>query len=140
MAINWTTVNIPTIITVAATAVGMVTYFNSLDSRLTTIEQSSVSTQAQITQKFEEVNNKIEQQAQSLENIPYRVGVIERGLEEANRRTDRLSDVILSNMDGLRKDINTLGTKVEVMSSKIDDITPERKAAAVERFGMPQRN
>jgi uncharacterized protein YkvS len=139
MAINWTTVNIPTIITVAATAVGMVTYFNGLDSRLTKIEETSVVSQDAITQNFEEVNNKIEQQAQALENIPYRVGVIERGLEEANRRVDRLSDAILNSMDGLRKDVNSLGTKVEVMSSKLDDFAPQRKAA-VERLDIPQRN
>ena len=139
MAINWTTVNIPTIITVAATAVGMVTYFNSLDSRLTKIEETSVVSQDAITKNFEEVNNKIEQQAQALENIPYRVGVIERGLEEANRRVDRLSDAILNSMDGLRKDVNSLGTKVEVMSSKLDDITPQRKAS-VESIDIPRRN
>lgn len=140
MAINWTQVNIPTIITVGVTAIGMVTYFNGLDSRLSTIESNGETAKVQLAQQFEAVNNKIEQQAQALENIPYRVGVVERGLEEANRRVDRLSDVIVNNMEGLRKDINTLGTKVEVMSSKLDDMAPTRRASAAERMDIPLRN
>lgn len=118
MAINWTQVNVPTIVTVLGVAYGIVTYFNDLDGRLENTEKNVV-----------EMKSDIASTKTSFQDIPYRVGNLEKGQEEAGKRVDRLADIVLSGNEALRKEVNTLGTKIEVLSSKMEDAFPKRRSA-----------
>ena len=129
MAINWTQVNVPTIVTVLGVAYGIVTYFNDLDGRLKNTDDNVVGMKSDIATT-----------KQTMQDIPYRVGNLEKGLDEAGKRTDRLTDVVLSGMDNVRKDINTLGTKIEVLSSKMEDAFPKRRTDLGPLYSVPQRN
>jgi len=134
MAINWTQVNVPTILAVAGAAIGLFNYIGDFDKRLSEQEQYRTIRSSQTDSNFAMVNKSIEGLRydqnlvrESVENIPYRVGVVEQGLIEQGKRTDRLSELILNNMDVFRKDINQLGTKIEVLASKIDDNFPSKR-------------
>lgn len=124
MSINWTTVNVPTILSVGAAVWGIFSYVGGMKSDLTATDReiAAIKSNVAIIQS-------------SLENLPYRVGVIEKGLEEAGKRTDRLSEVVLQNMEGIKREVNTITTEMRVLSSKFDDAFPRRKS---ERMEYPQ--
>ena len=123
--INWRTFTIPSLITVVVTAIGMVTYVNSLDARVAKIEDNSVSRATTADKKFDEIQLSLAQ----LNNMPYRVGILEQQATAINVRIDRFTETITNTMELIRKNVNGLSTKVEVMSSKIDNLAPEKKAA-----------
>ncbi len=124
VSINWYRFNIPSLITVVVTAIGMVTYVNSLDARVAKLEDNSVSRAIVADKKFDDIQLSLA----TLNNMPYRVGILEQQATAINLRIDRFTEVISSTMELIRKDVATLGTKVEVMSSKIDNLSVEKKA------------
>ena len=123
--INWRTFNVPSLITVVVTAVGMVTYVNSLDARLAKVEDNGISRAGITDKKFDEIQLSLA----ALNNMPYRVGILEQQATAINIRIDRFTETITNTMELIRKDVGSLGTKVEVMSNKIDNLAPEKKAA-----------
>lgn len=134
MAINWTQVNVPTLLAVAATAAGVFNYVGDINTRLSDSETYRTMRSQQTDGKFTDLNNAVAGVRSdnaairmALQDVPYRVGNLEKGLEEQGKRTDRLSELILSNMDGFRKEIGGLGTKIEVLSSRIENNFPARK-------------
>lgn len=139
MAINWTTVNVPTILAVAGAAWGIFSYVGGLDTRIQKMEDYRITRSAQTDKEFEGIKASLKGVQTTLGDLPFRVGILERGLEEAGRRTDRLSEIVLQNMEGIRKDLNNLGTEVKVLSSKFDDQFPRQKTK-LERQDVPQYN
>lgn len=72
---------------------------------------------------------------EALADNPIRIKALEEAQKSTNARLDRLADTILSGQENmrrdfnaaveiLRKDINTVGTKVEVIGSKMNDARP----------------
>jgi len=118
--INWRTFNIPSLLTAIGTAVAVVTYVNSLDARLAKVEERSVITD----KKFDDIQKSLD----PLVNMPYRVNVLEQQATAINQRIDRFTEVITGTMELIRKDVGDLSTKVEVLSNKIDNLTPAKKA------------
>lgn len=140
MSINWTTVNVPTILAVAGAAWGIFSYVEDFDTRIGKMEDYRITRSAQTDREFENIKTSLKGFQISLNDLPFRVGSLEKGLEEAGRRTDRLSEIVLQNMEGIRKEINSLGTKVEVLSSKMDDAFPRPQKTQLERKDVPQYN
>jgi len=136
MALNWTQFNVPTIIAVLGVGWGVANYISKIDSRLATVEEYRITRSAITDKKFEELAFRVS----GFQDIPYRVGIIEKGLDEAGKRQDRLSELVLNNMENIRKDVSAVGTKVEVISSKLDDILPQRKAELREPYRVPVQN
>jgi translation initiation factor 2 alpha subunit (eIF-2alpha) len=127
MAINWTQVNVPTILTVAGVAWGTISYINKLDGRIESLEKSNATVLIEMSYT---------------KDIPFRVSAMEKNYETMVRRLDNIGEAIIQNMGAVQKDINTLGTKVEVLTSKIEDITPVKKSMLdrLEQRGLPDRN
>lgn len=63
--------------------------------------------------------------------MPYRVNVLEQQATAINIRIDRFTELISNTMELIRKDVNTLGTKVEVLSEKIDNMAAQPKKASM---------
>jgi len=127
MAINWTQVNVPTIIAVAGVAWGTISYINKLDGRIESLERSNATVLTEMSYT---------------KDIPFRVAAMEKNYETMVRRLDNIGEAIIQNMGAVQKDINALGTKVEVLTSKIEDITPQKKSMLeqLEQRGLPGRN
>lgn len=140
MAINWTNVNVPTILAVGGAVWAIFTYIGDIKNGQDRMEEYRVTRSAQTDKEFAMVKATIAEIQGSTSNIPYRVGVIERGLEEAGKRTDRLSEIVLQNMDGLKRDMTAIGVKLEVLSSKFDDQFPRTQKTKLERQDVPQYN
>ncbi|MNL53946.1 hypothetical protein D3C87_1772350 [compost metagenome] len=45
---------------------------------------------------------------------------------EADKRIDRIADTVLSAVDSIKRDINALNTRVELMTQKIDNLDVPR--------------
>lgn len=122
--VNWRTFNVPNLLAIAGAAVAVVTYVNSLDSRVAKIEENSASRSVVIDKKFDEIQLSLA----TLNNMPYRVGILEQQATAINLRIDRFTETITNTMELIRKDVGSLGTKIEVLSSKVEVIIPEKKA------------
>lgn len=128
--INWLRFNIPSIVAIVAAAIGVMGYVNSLDNRVAKIETDS-ATRSQLTDKsLDQVQTAIA----PLNNMPYRVGILEDQQLATNLRIDRFTEVITNTMELIRKDVNVLGTKVEVLGTKIDNLTTPDKASMRHRM------
>ena len=134
MAINWTQVNVPTILAVVGAAWGVFQYVGDFDKRLSASEQQAKleaeanrNKLADITRLIGDVQSEVRGTRQFIENVPYRVGQLEAGLTEQSRRTDRISESLATSLDALRKDVSALGVKIEVLSSKLEGNRPDRK-------------
>lgn len=129
--LNWITINVPTIISiVTAIMIGTWGWANT-NNRISSVEKARDTRTIQTERRFDEINNSIAGLRESvtpLDNITYRVGVLEGSLSETNDRIDRLSEAILSSLDLIRRDVNGLSTRVEVLSQKIDNISEETRS------------
>lgn len=124
---NWLRMNVPTLLAIG----GLVWYTAQNDAkqeqRISTIEQSRVERAKEADLKFSGINASIaslSQKVDPLGNVTYRVGVVEGQIGETNKRLDRLAETIVNSLDLIRRDVNGLSTRVEVLSQKIDTITP----------------
>lgn len=111
--VNWFNVNVPTILAVLGVGWGIATYVADMQTRISGVEDSVSEAQTSLD---------------NLVSIPYRMNAVEGQIVQTNARLDRLIENLTNSVDLLRKDVNTVGTKVEVLSSKIDALGPEKKA------------
>lgn len=117
--VNWFNINVPTILAVIGTAIGLVKYIDSIDDRTETLTNSV---------------SDIKTQLQSLNDIPFRVltseGLINQldarqkeSSTQLNARIDRISETVVNAFEVIRKDIGSLSTDVQVQSNKIDNLS-----------------
>jgi len=96
------------------------------DKAINAIEVSRVERSKEADQKFSNINNgvlELNTKIAPLDNIAYRVGVLEGSLSETNKRMDRLSESVINSMEGLKKDTNQLSTKIEVLTNEVRTLT-----------------
>lgn len=127
VSINWYRFNIPSLVTVIVTAIGMVTYVNNLDARLAKVEEYRVTRSAVTDKKFDDIQTALA----PLTNMPYRVGILEQQATAINVRIDRFTEILSNTLELIRKDVNGLSTKIEVLSNKVDNLSPEKKAGLI---------
>lgn len=130
---------------VAAASVAWTTYKNAIegqDKRIIQLEQRAdnadnfrVARSTTTDKAFADLNAKVE----LMQNLPYRMGSAETAIVEQGKRIDRLSETMLNAIDNLRntinqgneqirKDLNVVGTKVEVLGSRLDASRPQRSS------------
>lgn len=120
LRINWLNVNVPTIVALITAGWWATTYLNGLDFRLQEVEEYRIERSKVTDRKFD----LIEDRMQPLSNMPYRVQILETQIIEANKRMDRMAETIINSIDMLRRDVNGLSTRVEVLANKIDTNFP----------------
>jgi hypothetical protein len=124
LRINWLNVNVPTVLAVLAAAVSIITYFDDMNDRLTSIEQYRESRGRVTDGNFAEIR----EQLKPLINTPQEIVGLKAADVVMNARLDRLADTII---ETLRKDISQVSVKVEVLTTKHDST-----AAKVEELGQ----
>ncbi len=122
--VNWLRFNVPSIMAILAAGLGVVTYVNQLDARLEKLEEFGATRAVSTDKSLDEVQTSITQ----LTNMPYRVQILEQQQLAVNLRIDRFTETISNTMELLRKDVNALSTRVEVLGTKIDALTPENRS------------
>lgn len=124
MAINWTQVNVPTILSVAAAAYGIITYVNGIENRANNIEKG-----------YAGISTRMER----LETVPFRVEILEAGVKQNSMRIDKIGEAVVLGIGDVRKDIGQLGTKVEVLTTKMEAVMPQKRTE-LERKDVPVPN
>lgn len=124
LRINWLNVNVPTVLAVLAAAISIITYFDDMNDRLTSIEQYRESRGRVTDGNFAEIR----EQLKPLVNVPQEVLGLKAADVVLNARLDRLADTII---ETLRKDISQVSVKVEVLTTKHDNMSTK-----VEQLGQ----
>lgn len=114
--VNWLNFNMPTIAAIAALGVLFWSSAQKVGEMQAKLDAAD--------QKFSDIKTSID----PLENLPYRTGILEQQATAINLRIDRFTEIITNTMELIRKDVNGLGTKVEVLSEKIDNLTPPTRS------------
>lgn len=129
---QWLRINVPTLLAIG----GLVWYTaannTSTLARIDAIEKSRVERSKEADAKFSAINSNmaaLSQKVDPIGNVTYRVGVVEGQINETNKRLDRLAETILNSLDLIRRDVNGLSTRIEVLSNKVDAITPQRRTS-----------
>lgn len=121
---QWLRINVPTILAIG----GLVWYTAennaTTNARLQALETSSSGITSSV--------NALVARVEPLGNVTYRVGVVEGQVLETNKRLDRLAETIVQSLDMIRRDVNGLSTRVEVLSQKIDGIAGPIRRSSVE--------
>jgi hypothetical protein len=125
--VNCFNFNVPTIVAVLGVGWGVASYIKGMEARIEKIEEYRVTRSSTTDRKFDD----IQQALIPLANMPYRVNVLEQQATAINIRIDRFTELISNTMELIRKDVNTLGTKVEVLSEKIDNMAAQPKKASM---------
>lgn len=121
--VNWLRFNIPQLVALIGATVTIMAYINNIDGRLEDVERYRATRSLMVDNRFNEVQTSLA----PLVNLPYRVGVLEQQQIAITQRIDRAGEVISSTVEQIRKDVNGLSTRIEVLGTKIDNITPEKK-------------
>lgn len=129
--VNWFNVNIPTIIAVLGVGWAIASYVSDMKGRITEIENYRVQRSAQTDKAFASIEATLE----NLANTPFRMTNVEAQIASTNARLDRLVESLSGSVEMLRKDVNSVGTKVEVLSSKIDGWSPQDSSKRTELTG-----
>lgn len=126
--VRWFQFNVPgivaTIVTVLGTGWAVANYISDLESRVEKIEEYRVTRSAITDAKFLDIQTTLG----ALNNMPYRVNILEQQNSAVNLRIDRFTEVISNTMELIRKDVGALSTKVEVMSQKLDSLSADKRA------------
>jgi hypothetical protein len=106
-----------------------------METRLTIIEQYRVSRSAITDRNFDEIQKQLE----PVPNLTYRVNIVEQQIASVNLRLDRFTETLSSWLDAIRKDVVAVGTKVEVLSTRIEQrmSSPDRRTEADPPMSVP---
>lgn len=119
---NWFRMNVPTIIAIA----GVGLYINNglIDAK----RQAEILAQSM---------KSVQEAVAPLNNLEYRLTRAEAYLGEAHKRIDGLSNTMINNVDLIRRDVNRLTTRVEVLSTQIGMYLGEDPDPAKKRISRP---
>lgn len=106
--VNWFRFNIPQILTIGSTLLGVALFLNN-----------GIRDATQATTELKEQIVRIQQTIAPLNNLEYRLTRAEDSVKEAHTRIDNLSNTMINNIDMLRRDVSRLTTQFEVLSAQI---------------------
>jgi hypothetical protein len=136
MAVKWD-LNLGTIVGLLPFFLGGAFYVNtqltSLEARLNQSEQFRASRTAQTDANFVQLTSAVRsmqdtsaKQNADIGNLTYRMGQGEARQQESDKRMDRIADSVPGAVDSIKRDINGLNTRVELMTQKIDSLDVPR--------------
>lgn len=112
------------LITLVVIIIGGVTAWNRLDNNQTSLQAAMADQglaykerQVSVEARFAGLETKIA----PMDSIVYRLTKAEGEIASVNSRVDRIADSFGDRLEALRKDVNLLGTKVEVLTATIID-------------------
>lgn len=110
VTINWFRMNVPTLVVIIGAAITGASWQSSTDGVVAQNSRDIIAIQAKLT---------------TMENLPYRMEQVEKGVANTNIKVDNLSNTIINQMDLIRRDVNRLTTGVEVLSARVGLLTGE---------------
>lgn len=121
--VNWLRINVPSVAAIVVTGVVVSMYVQNLANKMSSVEDNTKARAVFVDKNFDQIKD----QLNPLVNLPYRLTSVENSLLATNQRMDTYLQTIGAKIDGVVDRVNVMSTKVEVLSQKIDTITPENK-------------
>lgn len=135
--VNWLQFNVPTLISVVATAIAVVLWINTkndeqnleiqnLKIRLAEADSYREQRSKATDTNFARIDSRMTElvvQVSPLQNVPFRMNSVEASLAETNKRLDRVSETFVNAVEVIRKDISTLSADVKVLGNKTDNLS-----------------
>ncbi|WP_454812855.1 hypothetical protein [Labrys neptuniae] len=117
-------VDIGSLIAVVGVAVAMVTNYNTLQNNQDRVKIWQENLEKQMAERRVLVDTRfsaLEAKIAPIEAVQFRLGKQEADIVAANSRIDRIVDSFSEQLKELRKDVNAVGTKVEVLTRSLED-------------------
>lgn len=117
-------VDIGSLIAVVGVAVAMVTNYNTLQNNQDKVKIWQETLEKQIAERRVLIDARfsaLEAKVAPIEAVQFRLGKQEADIVAANARVDRIVDSFSDQLKELRKDVNAVGTKVEVLTRSLED-------------------
>lgn len=117
-------VDIGSLIAVVGVAVAMVTNYNQLQNNQDKVKIWQETMEKQIAERRVLIDARfsaLEAKVAPIEAVQFRLGKQEADIVAVNSRIDRIVDSFSDQLKELRKDVNAVGTKVEVLTRSLED-------------------
>lgn len=104
--------------------VALVTNYNTLQNNQDRVKSWQEDRDRQITERRAVTDARfsaLEAKVAPLESVQFRLGKQEADIVASNARIDRIVDSFSEQLKELRKDVNAVGTKVEVLTRSLED-------------------
>lgn len=121
LTVNWLRVNIPQIGSIVAATIILSMYIQSLTSDVKKIEENRTTSRALLDKDLDNIKRQLD----AVANAPLRLDLLEKGLASTNQRMDTYLQTLGNKIDNVSDRVGGLTTKVEVLSQKIEAITPD---------------
>lgn len=131
--VNWLRINVPSVVTIVAAAITITGYVQSLANDLKKVEESRVASKALLDRDLTEIKGKLD----AVANAPFRLDLLEKNMASTNARMDNYLQTLGNKIDNVSDRVGGLATKVEVLSQKIEAITPVNGRAQPSSFKLP---
>jgi hypothetical protein len=122
MTWDWVKGNIPTIIAVG----GLFWYTAQDNATMKALQQSEKQERMERQVEIDRAFSDIKSQIAPIGNLVYRVSVLETGLMEISRQNALNIEAFRKTGNEISRDVNTLSTKVEVLTSRIETLAGQR--------------
>lgn len=132
-AVDWFTDNFAILATLVGSVIGVVTYVNGIDVRLGRMEDKVQGRILYADARFAELRTQMD----LVVNLPYRMQQVEMAQSAANARMDKISETLLSAVEGIKRDVSTLSTQLAVTSAKIDSLDVPRVQSRASTLPSP---
>lgn len=123
---TWLSKHMAVILTGAAMGVSVVAYVSRTDAQMIERHQFIATQVTEMRTALHEMQR---------QNISYRITVTESDVKVLGQRIDRLSETLATQLEGLRKDMNAMAMKTELVGQqmhalvqKLELIIPDRRA------------
>jgi len=121
--VNWLRINVPSIAAIVSAAIFISMYVQSLASDVRKIEENRSTSRSLLDKDLDS----IKQQLSLVSSAPLRLDLLEKNLAATNARMDNYLQMLGTKIDNIGDRVGGLTTKVEVLSQKIDTITPQER-------------
>lgn len=118
---NWFSRNISVanVLTVGSVGVAVVAGWVTMQNRVTLTDE-----------RYQMLSGRVQRLDEQIVNLPYRVTVVEQQMGTVNTRIDRVSENVIAALDGVRKDIAQMTTRLEVLTQRLETLAPPKRADA----------
>lgn len=127
--------NVGTLLAIFLAIIGGLYKFATLENRVDTIDQRGLARIPVTDKNFADINAILRSQS----DLPFRVAAVETEQKNLNARIDRVAEIMLNGQDlsrkdlaaaveSIKKDVSAVGTKVEVLSAKFEDVQRRGRA------------
>lgn len=132
-----TNVNLTSLMALGGLIYAVISGVAGIQNEITTLKQDRDERSKVIDATFADIKGELSGISKRFQenNVPYRLQELERRQQQQEQRLDRQMDSFDNKLEVIRRDVNSVGTQVQVLGQKIDSLNPQ----APRRTGVERR-